>query len=192
VRRIRLAIVDDHTIVREGLSRVLGADPGLEIVGGCGDGAGALDLVSRLTPDVLLLDLALPDSDGLDLIGPIAQRSPETKVLILSMFSEPEYAAAAHDRGAWGLVAKSSSPEALIEAIRSVAEGSPIPVEQALTPREQEIMMQLAAGKSNDEVASALGIQRKTVEGYCQRLMDKLGTHTRAGLIAHARRANFY
>jgi DNA-binding NarL/FixJ family response regulator len=178
-------------MVREGLSRVLGAEAGFEIVGTCGDGAGALGLVARCHPDVVLLDLALPDRDGLDLIGPMVERSPKTRILILSMFSEPEYAAAALDRGAFGLVAKSASPETLIDAIRRVARGDAIPAEHVLTAREQEVLTRLAAGDGNDEIAAALGIQCKTVEGYCQRLMDKLGIHTRAGLIAHARRANF-
>ena len=191
VRRIRLGIVDDHTIVREGLGRVLASESDIEIVGSCGDGSGALDLASREHPDVLLLDLALPDVDGLSLIERIAVCSPETRVLVLSMHSEPEYAAAARERGAWGLVAKSSSPETLIDGIRAVGGGARIPVEQHLTPREQEILVALARGQTNAAIASSLGIQTKTVEGYCQRLMDKLETHTRAGLIAHARRTDF-
>jgi DNA-binding NarL/FixJ family response regulator len=191
MRRIRLGIVDDHTIVREGLGRVLASESDIEIVGSCGDGSGALDLASREHPDVLLLDLALPDVDGLSLIERIAVCSPETRVLVLSMHSEPEYAAAARERGAWGLVAKSSSPETLIDGIRAVGGGARIPVEQHLTPREQEILVALARGQTNVAIASSLGIQTKTVEGYCQRLMDKLETHTRAGLIAHARRTEF-
>ena len=100
MRRIRLGIVDDHTIVREGLGRVLASESDIEIVGSCGDGSGALDLASREHPDVLLLlDLALPDVDGLSLIERIAVCSPETRVLVLSMHSEPEYAAAARERG---------------------------------------------------------------------------------------------
>ena len=191
MKRIRLAIVDDHTIVRDGLARVLQADGGFEIIGSCGDGAGALDLAAHVAPDVLLLDLALPDVDGLDLIQPLLKRCPEARILILSMFSEPEYAAAALERGACGLVAKSASPETLIEAIRTVAAGETLPAGPLLTPRELQILSKIADGKTNDEVAAELGIQPKTVEGYCQRLMDKLRIHTRAGLIAHARRADF-
>jgi DNA-binding NarL/FixJ family response regulator len=188
--RIRIAIVDDHTIVRDGLARLLSSDPEFDVVGVCADGASALRLAESARPSVLLLDLALPDANGLDLIGPLAERSPETRVLVLSMHAEPAYATAALARGAWGLVSKAASPEELALAIRRVAAGEKLSASVRLLPREQEILGHLAAGRTNDEVALLLGLQAKTVEGYAQRLMDKLGIHTRAGLVAYARRAS--
>ncbi|MEN6368921.1 MAG: response regulator transcription factor [Thermotogota bacterium] len=187
----RIAIVDDHALVRDGLARLLTLETDFGVVGSCGDGAGALELAAALRPDVILLDIALPDIDGLDLIAKVLDRSPESRVLMLSMHSEPEYAAAAVARGARGLVAKSASAEALVEAIRRVAAGETLPSEERLSPREREILALVAAGRSNDEVACELGIQRKTVDGHCERLMEKLDVHTRAALVAYGRRIAF-
>ncbi len=187
----RIAIVDDHALVRDGLARLLALEADFSVVGSCGDGAGALDLAAALRPDVILLDIALPDVDGLDLIAKIRAKSPKSQVLMLSMHSEPEYAAAAVARGARGLVAKSASAEALVEAIRRVAAGETLPSEERLSPREREILALVAAGRSNDEVAQELGIQRNTVDGHCERLMKKLDIHTRAALVAYGRRIAF-
>jgi DNA-binding NarL/FixJ family response regulator len=191
VGTMRIAIVDDHALVRDGLARLLGLEEDLTVVGSCGDGAGALTLAAACRPDVLLLDIALPDADGLDLVAEIRRVSPETRVLMLSMHSEPEYAAEAIARGACGLVAKSASAEALVDAIRRVAVGETLPSLDRLSPREREILALVAAGRSNDEVARELGIQRKTVDGHCERLMQKLDVHTRAALVAYGRRIAF-
>lgn len=187
----RIAIVDDHALVRDGLARLLGLEEDLTVVGSCGDGAGTLTLAAACRPDVLLLDIALPDADGLDLVAEIRRVSPETRVLMLSMYSEPEYAAEAIARGACGLVAKSASAEALVDAIRRVAAGETLPSLDRLSPREREILALVAAGRLNDEVARELGIQRKTVDGHCERLMQKLDIHTRAALVAYGRRIAF-
>ncbi len=186
----RIAIVDDHTIVRDGLVRLLTRESDFVVVGSCGDAAGALRLVQEEGPDVLLLDLGLPDASGLDVIAPLAERSPATRVLVLSMHAEPAYATAALARGAWGLVSKAAAPDDLAAAIRRVAAGERIPAPVRLLPREQEVLDQVAAGRTNEEIARDLGIQPKTVEGYAQRLMDKLDIHTRAGLVAYGRRAS--
>ena len=185
---IRVAIVDDHRLVREGLTRLLDAEDDIHVVGACATGEEAAALVDESGPDVLLLDLALPDVDGLSLIGTIRVRSPETRVLVLSMHSEAEYAASAVDRGASGLIGKDSSSEILLGAIRAVAAGEAIPVEGALTTREREVLDRVTAGLSNAEIADALAISVKTVEGHCERLMEKLDIHTRAGLVAYGRR----
>jgi len=187
----RIAIVDDHALVRDGLARLLGLEEDLTVVGSCGDGAGTLTLAAACRPDVLLLDIALPDADGLDLVAEIRRVSPETRVLMLSMHSEPEYAAEAIARGACGLVTKSASAEALVDAIRRVAAGETLPSLDRLSLREREILALVAAGRSNDEVARELGIQRKTVDGHCERLMQKLDIHTRAALVAYGRRIAF-
>lgn len=187
MERTRIAIVDDHAIVRDGLARLLAREGAFEIVGTCGDAATALRLAVSERPDILLLDLALPDANGLDLIVPLAERAPATRVLVLSMHAESAYAAAAAARGAWGLVPKTASPDELIAAIRRVASGERIPAPTRLLPREERVLEEIACGRTNDEIARCLGIQPKTVEGYAQRLMDKLGVHTRAGLVAYGR-----
>ena len=185
---IRLIIVDDHAVVRDALAQVLEAEPGLEIVGTAGDGAGGIALAQDVQPDIVLLDIALPDSDGLDLIGAFRSHCPETRVLMLSMHSEPEYAALAAQRGASGLVAKSESPRAFIDAIRCVARGGELCVENMLTPREREVLTHIARGRTNNEIARELRLQPKTVEGYCQQLMHRLDIHTRVGLASYAHR----
>ena len=185
---IRVAIVDDHRLVREGLCRVLEAEPDIEIVGACGKGGEVSALVADLRPDVLLLDIALPDADGLSLIEEVRRCSPDTRVLMLSMHSESEYAVAAIEHGACGLVGKAASPDVLKQAIRAVACGETLPVEGALTPREREVLAAITVGLSNVEIAEKLGIRVKTAEGHCEQLMAKLDMHTRAGLVAHGRR----
>ncbi len=187
---IRVAIVDDHRLIRDALSDLISAEPDIDIVTSVGDGAAAVQAAGEARPDVLLLDIALPDTNGLDLIGRIRERSPTTRVLVLSMHSEPEYAAAAHARGARGLIAKSAPVEDLIDAIHTVADGDSIPVEGELTEREREILTHIGQGATNDEIASALNLQPKTVEAYGQQLMAKLGVRTRAGLIGCARRVS--
>jgi DNA-binding NarL/FixJ family response regulator len=185
---IRVAIVDDHRLVRDALSDLLSAEPDIEVVASVGDGAAAVRATGETRPDVLLLDIALPDANGLDLIDRIRKGSPTTGVLVLSMHSEPEYAAAARERGARGLIAKSAPVEQLIEAIHTVADGDSIPVDGEMTEREREILKLIGQGATNDEIASALNLRPKTVEAYGQRVMAKLGVRTRAGLIGCARR----
>ncbi len=185
---IRVAIVDDHRLVREGLTRLLEAEDDLEVVGACACGEDVEELVGASRPDVLLLDIALPGVDGLSLIGAVRASFPETRILVLSMHSEADYAAAAAERGAAGLVGKASSSDVLVGAIRAVAAGAAIPIDGALTAREREILAQIAAGRSNEQIGDALAISVKTVEGHCERLMDKLDIHTRAGLVAYGHR----
>jgi len=185
---IRVAIIDDHRLFRDALSDLLSAEPDIHVVAAAGDAAGALPLVGDTSPDVLLLDLALPDGSGLDLIRPIRERSPSTRVLVLSMHSEPHIAAAAADRGAHAMVAKSDSFEDLLCTLRRVAAGEAVAPEVRLTPREREVLTHIARGATDAQIAAALGLRPKTVEAHCQRLMSKLGVHTRAGLLASARR----
>lgn len=186
---IRVAILDDHRLFRDALSDLLSAEPDIRVVAAAGDAAGALPLVGETSPDVLLLDLALPDGSGLDLIRPIRERSPSTRVLVLSMHSEPQIAAAAADRGAHAMVAKSDSFENLLHTLRRVAAGEAVAPRVRLTPRELEVLAHIARGATDAQIAAALGLRPKTVEAHCQRLMSKLGVHTRAGLLASAHRA---
>ena len=188
---IRVLLVDDHALVREALARLLSAQSDLEVVGTACDTANAIECAEELKPDVLLLDIALPDQDGLEAIGPILERTPGTRVLMLSMHAEPEYARIAVDRGAAGLVSKSDCPDALIAAIRAAARGETLPIEGELSPREREILEQITNGATNDEIGATLSIRLKTVEGHCERLMAKLDIHTRAGLVSYGRRLGF-
>jgi len=188
---IRVAIVDDHQLVREGLKRVLSAEAEFVVVAEAGRGGDVQAIVLDHAPDVLLLDIALPDVDGLTVIEQILEKAPETRVLMLSMHAEPEYATAAVARGAYGLVGKSASAETLFDAIRTVASGEKLPPERTLSPREREVLTLITSGRTNGEIAVSLGIRPKTVEGHCERLMRKLDIHTRAGLVAHGRRIGF-
>jgi len=185
---IRVAIVDDHRLVREGLAKILAADPEVEVVGEAGRGDETVRLVRACSPDVLLLDIALPDVDGLTVAERVTAACPQVRVLMLSMHAESEYGTAALERGAHGLVGKTASPERLLKAIRTVASGAILPVEGGLSPREREVLALVASGATNEEIADRLGIRPRTVAGHCERLMAKLDVHTRAGLLAHGRR----
>jgi len=183
---IRIAIVDDHALVRAGLVRLLSAR--YDVIGEAADAASALALVRRTSPDLLLLDLSLPDRDGLSAIPDLIAASPNTRILILTMYDEPEYAAAAVAAGACGLVSKSASAETLYAAIDAAVKGTLERPSFGLTEREQDVLSLLGEGKEDAEIAALLGISPRTVANHCARLMEKLGIHTRAGLIAHARR----
>ena len=183
---IRIAIVDDHALVRAGLVRLLSAR--YDVIGEAADAASALALVRRAAPDLLLLDLSLPDRDGLSAIPDLIAASPNTRILVLTMYDEPEYAAAAVAAGACGLVSKSASAETLYAAINAAVKGTLERPSFGLTEREQDVLSLLGEGKKDAEIAALLGISPRTVANHCARLMEKLGIHTRAGLIAHARR----
>lgn len=187
--QIRIAIVDDHELVRAGLSRLLNRAGKFMVVGTAANAAEALRLVQETQPDLLLLDLSLPGKDGLTVIPELRTASPTTKILIISMYDEPEYVQAAVDRGACGLVSKAATPDTLYKAINRALSGHPRdhPAER-ITPREREILALVEQGKGDKEIAGILKISEKTAANYCEHLMGKLGVHTRAGLIAHAKR----
>ena len=186
--RTTIAVVDDHALVRAGIAQLLAQLPYYTVVGTAADAAGALALVRTTHTDVLLLDISLPDQDGLTIIPQLLDSSPNTKIIVISMYDEPEYVQAAVDHGACGLVSKAAPPEELHAAITHARAGrSSVPGDR-LTPREREIMGLLRQGKDDAEIAAALDISAKTVANHCERLMKKLGVHTRAGLIAHAKR----
>ena len=187
----RLLIVDDHALVREGLVRLLSAQSGLEVVGEAAGAADALERVRTRDPDVVLLDITLADGSGLDLIAPILERRPRTRVLMLTMHAEPEFAEVAIERGAMGLVSKAATVEELVEAIVAASRGEILRPEGTLTAREREILVLIGGGETDAEISERLSISQKTVGGHVQRIMAKLGIHTRAGLVAYAHRADF-
>jgi len=189
VASIRLLIVEDHALVREGLVRLLAAHPGLDVVGEAEGATDAIDLVRTRKPDVVLLDIALAETSGLDLIKPILAENTGTRVLMVTMHDEPGFATAAIERGAMGLVSKDATVEDLAQAIGAARRGEILHPEGALSEREREVLGRISEGDTDAEIAERLSISRKTVEGHTQRIMAKLAIHTRAGLVAYACRA---
>jgi DNA-binding NarL/FixJ family response regulator len=209
---IRVAIADDQAVVRMGLRALLEREPGLECVGEAADGAAALELVRRTTPDVLLLDIRMPGTDGLATLRAIAadERLAGTRVVVVTTFAVDEYVFAALQAGAGGFVLKDGAPEELAHAVRVVAAGEallspsitrkviglfgrhgPEPVAglDTLTPRERELAAWVATGRSNEEIARELVISPDTVRTHVSRAMVKLGARDRAQLVVFAMRA---
>lgn len=191
-QRIRLAVVDDHPLVGEGLASLLAREPDLEVVGVGGSLADASSfLAGTAPPDILLLDVRLGEESGLDLLP--ASRTMRTAVIVLTAYDYVPYLAAAHRLGAAGFVVKSAPLGALLDAIRRVAAGGLAfdrrPGEfVSLTPRERSVVVLLVDGKSNDEIAMALGITARTVEAHLARLFDRLGVASRTELATRALR----
>lgn len=206
---IRVVLADDHAIVRQGLRALLEAATGFAVVAEARDGAEALEAVAREAPDVVLLDLSMPGSSGVEALRRIREAVRHTRVLVLSMHSTSEYVRAALRSGADGYVVKGSGIKDLTTAIRAVAAGerflSP-EVERAalldlldgpeiglvvdplerLTPREREVLQLIAEGHSNRAVADRLGLSAKTVDGHRTRIMTKLDLHDVTALTRFA------
>jgi len=207
---IRVMLADDHALFRAGIRSLLDTIEGVEIVGEARDGHEALRLVAERRPDVLLLDVALPQLNGIE----VAERlrdTPGTRVLILSMFANEEYVLRSLRAGAAGYLLKDSTVVELASALRSVADGgsylSPavsghdlaayvrrvgdegVPPEPALTPRQREVLQLIAEGHGTKEIASRLSLSAKTVETHRAQLMERLGIHDVAGLVRYAIRA---
>jgi DNA-binding NarL/FixJ family response regulator len=197
---IRVLIADDHTMVRRGLRTFLQVQEGIEVVGEAGDAAGCLAAVERLRPDVLLLDLRLPDRDGVDVLRELTGDRP--RVLVVTSFTELTATVPAVRAGAAGVVYKDVSPAALAGAIHSVhaghvvlppdlaaalarGEGGPRRLGQ-LTPREREVLAELARGRSNREIARSLVVSEKTVKAHVSSILAKLDVadRTQAALYA--------
>lgn len=194
---IRVAIVEDHTVVRQGLVSLLGAQSGLEVVGHGGSGFEGLRLVREHRPDVLVLDLSLPDMSGIDVIAEVTRDLPSCRVVVLSMHSEASYVRPAIRAGAAGYLVKGADIGDLVEAIRCVMRGEPFLspglarylVADAgalqtdrLTDRETEVLRLVAQGKTSKEIATILSISPKTVENHRHNIMEKLGVHDVASL----------
>ncbi|MEO8702493.1 MAG: response regulator transcription factor [Kofleriaceae bacterium] len=198
---IRLAIADDHTIVRWALREALGKADDIEVVGESGTAAETLDMVRRERPDVLLLDITLPDRSGFDVLTEMRPMDTAPLVVVLTWHTEPSYAARAISAGAHGFLNKSVEPEALLSAIRAVSRGEqviPAGVEQllatggdghpasALTAREQQVMEMLARGLTNREIAEHLEISIKTVDTHRGHVLKKLGLRNNSELTRFA------
>ncbi len=206
----RVMLVDDHSLVREGLRHVLAATPGVEIIAEAGDGETALRLAAELKPDLVVMDLSMPGMGGLEVTTRLRELLPQVKVLILSVQDHPEYVLGAVRAGAQGYLRKDTSPAELREGLRAVARGesyfSP-PVARhltnavrgegddttdpgqrlaRLTPREREVLIGIAGGETSRAMAARLGISPRTIETYREGLTRKLGIRTVAGLVRFA------
>lgn len=195
--RIRVLIVDDHEIVREGLRTLFSEEPEVEVAGEAGGGEEAVALAERLRPDVILIDLVMPGVDGIEAIRRIRERSPEARILALTSFADEPHVRRAIQAGALGFLLKDVRKADLLAAIRSVAAGTPAlhpeaqrhlirrvaggerPVAEELTEREVAVLKLIGRGRSNKEIAKALHLSEGTVKGYVSSILDKLGVDDR-------------
>jgi DNA-binding NarL/FixJ family response regulator len=203
---IRVLLADDHALLRAGLRTLLAGRGGIVVVAEAGDGREALRLVREQRPDVALVDVAMPGLSGLELAERIADEQPATRVLILSMHKDEAYVRRALHAGVAGYLLKDSDTDELERAIRAVARGdgyfSPAvsallageyrrggePPAEALSPRQREVLRQIALGRSTKAIARALGLSVKTVETHRAGLMRRLHIHDVAGLVRYALR----
>lgn len=203
---IRILIVDDHAVVREGLVALIGTEPGLEVVGQAADGEEAVRLANALQPDVVLMDLIMPRLNGIDATTEIRQQRPESRILVLTSFAEDEKVFGAIKAGAQGYLLKEAAPGELLQAIRDVYAGESAlhpaiarklikelsrpaelpPTAEPLTEREVEVLSLVAQGLSNQEIADELVISERTVRTHVSNILDKLhlANRTQAALYA--------
>ena len=209
---IRVVIVDDQHLVRAGFAMILGEETDLEVVGEAADGLAAVDLVPRLDPDVVLMDIRMPHLDGIEALRRLVASGTRARVVILTTFDADEYVFAALRAGASGFLLKDTPPEQLVAAVRTVAAGealldptvtrrvvaafasglvpggarAPAPGLDTLTEREQEVLIQLARGRSNAEIAASFVVSETTVKTHVGRVLAKLGLRDRVQAVVYA------
>jgi DNA-binding NarL/FixJ family response regulator len=206
---IRIVIADDHGIVRQGLRSVLSRDPYFEIVGEAATGRETLALAGNLIPDVLIVDIGMPELNGIDAAAQVHKSNPEIRIIVLSMHSDETYVLRALDAGAKGYLLKDSAEVDLVRAVHAVYRGNPffspeiseVLLEdymrtlqqkklqdsyELLTDREKEVLRLLAHGKSNKEAASSLEVSVNTIETHRNSLMKKLNLHNTAEIVLYA------
>ena len=197
--KISVLLVDDHSLVRRGFRRILEDEPDIEVTGEAADGAEAVRLAQELAPNVVVMDCAMPNMNGLLATRKILEQQPKTLVLMLSMHPEETLVRQALDAGARGYVLKNAVDLELGAAIRRVMAGEtvldsqlsrPAPLkgdrDQHLTPREMEILQMIVEGKSNKEIATVLELSANTVAVHRANIMDALGIHKTAELVVYA------
>ena len=204
---IRILIVDDHTVVRDGLSSVLGREADLTVVGEASNGIEAVEETSRLKPDVILMDLRMPELDGVEAMKRIAENDPAANVLVLTTFDTDEYIFQAIQAGAKGFLLKDASHDDLYKAVRAVSKGesliepgvaarvlsrfvelaqnqaSPVDI---LSEREMDVLRQMASGNGNKEIAAQLGLSESTIKTHVARIFQKLDVNDRTSAVTQA------
>jgi DNA-binding NarL/FixJ family response regulator len=205
---LSIVLADDHPVVRRGMRTLLESQPDFSIVGEAGDGLGTVHLVERVQPDVLVLDLMMPALNGLEALRIIRQRSPGTRVVVLSLHSNNAFVAEALKQGATGYVLKGSCEDDLVRAVHEAGAGrrflsGPVTeraieayIEQSraaeldphetLTPREREVLHLAAEGKTSSEIAARLHVSHRTVENHRANLLRKLGLQNQSDLVRYA------
>jgi DNA-binding NarL/FixJ family response regulator len=199
---ITVFIADDHSLMREGLTHLLHAQEDIHVVGVASDGRDAVRQVSQLRPDVVVADIAMPEMNGIEATRQLLERSPETRVVILSMHSTPDHVFHALEAGARGYILKENAGGEIVKAVRAVhagerylckkvvdvlaeqvtRRGGPNPLD-SLSKREREVLQLVAEGRSSVEIAAKLSLSPKTVDSYRSRLMQKLQIHDIPGLV---------
>lgn len=201
----RILVADDHRLFREGLRRLLDKEPDLSIGGEAESGSQALSLLADGGWELMLLDIRMPDMEGMEVLEQMRRRNDATPVLVLSMYPAEQYAARTARLGAMGYMSKNCSSGELIQAIRKVsqgdawlearsarnllmelARGTPAHAHQRLSPREFSVFMHLARGRSISSIATEMQINAKTVSTYRTRVLDKLGLENNAGIVRYA------
>jgi two-component system, NarL family, response regulator NreC len=206
---LRILLADDHTLVRQGLRKVLEERPEWEVVAEAGEGREAVRLAEQFKPDVCVLDVAMPLLNGIEATRQIARRVPNTRILVLSMYSDEAYVAQILQAGAAGYILKDSADVDLIQAVSEVARGKSFfspPIARvmlddyvrqlaekgisdrfdSLSDREREVFQLIAEGKVNKEIATLLSISPSTVETHRARIMEKLDLHSAAEIVLYA------
>ncbi len=201
---IRILLVDDHAVVRQGFRMILGAQPDMEIVGEAGNGREAISQAAELQPDVVVMDVAMPELNGIEATRRIAESSPRARVLALSMHKDSVYVREILRAGAKGYLLKESIDVDLLTAVRAVAKGdgylSPAVSEAVLTDyrkhvtdpldllssRERAVLQLIAEGKTNKEIAGSLNLSVYTVDAHRGRIMEKLNLHSAGELVRFA------
>jgi DNA-binding NarL/FixJ family response regulator len=207
---LRIVVADDHELVRHGIKSILSTHKGWRVVAEATDGVQAARAVHRLRPDILVMDITMPNVDGLEATRQILQKLPGTKILILTIHETDQMVRRVLEAGALGYVLKSDLAEQLVKAVSDVSQGRLFLTKKvteivlrgflqtekdaaaatgqkvSTTPRESEIIRLLADGKSNKEISAILGITMKTVESYRARIMLKLGVHSIAEVVRYA------
>jgi two-component system response regulator NreC len=205
---IKVLLADDHAILREGLRAVLDAQPGIAVVGEAEDGRQAIDLVEKLQPDVVVMDIAMPNLNGAEATRQIRRRFPRVRVVILTMHENHQYLVQIVNAGATGCVLKRAAGTELVTAVRAAARGESFfspsiasmmlddyrlrlardqeDAAELLTEREREVLQLIAEGKTNKEIAEALFLSIKTVQTHRAHIMEKLDAHDRTDLVKYA------
>ncbi len=206
--KIKLLLADDHAVVRSGLRMLLSAQPDMEIIAEAETGVETVAKTQEFRPDVVLMDVEMPEMNGIEATRRIKQSVPETAVLALTMYEDEQYFFEMLKAGASGYVPKRAAPDELVNAIRTVSQGEVFlyptlaarlvndylnrdetavsDPEEDLTPREREVLIQIAEGLTNPEIAEILTISVKTVDRHRENIMRKLNLHSRVDLVKYA------